>query len=288
MARDRLFEVSGLNIRVHPVHNSARYVAFWEALFKTQAHVTHSNTSIMIGEMRRADKTDPKSPIVGSFYKFLNIDVNEPWFDIVKRRKAGKDDVGQIVIPDYLKPNLVEVPYIFQPDKHKLYFVSRDSSGQASPQMVLRLLQTLARSRKVLDEFQTVEIDVISDKAKVEEFFDWKVLKTLTIFIKRPNPVDVEDEKEILQRLKRRNAESERVFLKKARDAVSLTPDAEIKKLARVAADNGEVTVTGKNKTMQVDRASSKSFPMFERGSYSPNTQTLLAALVALVLDKFR
>ena len=288
MSRDKLFEVSGLNIRIHPEHNPSKYVDLWRAFYQTKGFVTHSNTSIMIGEMRRTEGEDPNRPVIGSFYKFLNIDTKEPWFDIEKRRKADQDDVEKIVIPDYLKPNLVEVPYIFLPDTHKLYFVSRDSSGHASPGMVLKLVQALRRSRKVMAQFETVEVDVITDMAKVEQFFSWKVLKTLNIYIKRPNPVDVDDEMEVLQRLRRRGAESERVLLKKARDVPSLTPDAEIRKLVRVAADNGEVAVTGKNEQMQVDRASSKAFPMFERGSYSPATQTLLGALMALVLDKFR
>lgn len=286
--RDRSFEVGVVNIRVHTRHAPEEYFALWKTLFRGKRIAIHSNTAIMIGEARSTDKDDESAPIVGSFYKFLNIDPSQTWFDIARKKKADEDDVSQISIPDYLKPNLTEVPYIFYPKKHRLYFVSKEGgSGHAAPRTIMRMLKRITEDRAVLDRFGKVDVTVVMERAKLEEIYRWKVIKRLELVIERPNPLDYEDEEVMFEYLQGLGAESEQRVWKKARDSRTLQPDAQIKMLAVIASENGKVVASGLDDKLQKISVSSDNFPMMRRGKYSPNTQTLLGALQDLVVKYF-
>lgn len=266
MARMRSFEVGGLNIRVHTRHETDEYVKFWNALYKNRATALYGNDALMIGEARSENPDDPEAPITGYFYKFLNIDPNEPWFDIAQRKPATDEDISKVSIPDNLKPNFKFVPYVFLPKKHRLYFVTKASSSDAmASSTVHRLLSKLVLRNEIAEHFGDVEIAVLTDREEIEELLKWQIIKTLEIFIERPNALEHEDEADVLDRLNRLGAGSERIIIKKASDAVTLEPDEGLRKLSLVAADNGEVRVSGTNTKGVRDHASSKNFPMHER-----------------------
>lgn len=287
MARERSFQVSGLNIRVHTRHHFEEYVEFWDMLYRNRGTVLYGSSAMMIGEARSENKDDPKAPITGYIYKFLNIDPNEPWFDIQRRKPATEDEVLKVSIPDYLKPNLKTIPYVFLPTKHRLYFVSKSSDGGMAATTVHRLLSKLVLRQQIIERFGEVDLTILTDRKAIDELLAWRVLKTLEIFIERPNALEDEDEAEVLDRLERLSAGSERIILKKAPEEPTLTPDEGVKALSHIAANHGEVKVSGKNAKGVREHASSKDFPMYERGSYDPNTQGALRALVSFVMQKF-
>ncbi|WP_083969467.1 DUF4747 family protein [Kerstersia gyiorum] len=287
MARSRSFEVSGLNIRVHTKHSCEEYVEFWRMLYVNRATVLHGSSAMMIGEARKENSEDPESPISGYIYKFLNIDPSEPWFDIQRKKPATDEDVSKVSIPDFLKPNLRLVPYVFLPSKHQLFFVSKASSDSMAAGTVNRLITKLSENTTIVERFGVVDISTITDQKEIESFFHWHSIKTLDILIKRPNPLEDEDEEDVLDRLERLNAGSERIVLKKAPEAATLTPDDTVKNLAYIAADNGEVRIDGRNEQGVKDHASSKDFPMHERVTYQPNLQSNLQALISFVTQRF-
>jgi hypothetical protein len=287
MARGRSFEIGGLNIRVHTRHHPDEYVEFWHMLHKNRGTALYGSSAMMIGEARNENKDDPRSPIVGYLYKFLNIDPDEPWFDILRRKPATEDDVSKVSIPDYLKPNLQVIPYVFLPAKHRLYFVSKSSDGGMAASTVHSLLSKLILRKHIAERFGDVDVTVLTDRKAINELLSWRVIKTLEIFIERPNALEDEDETDVLNRLDLLSARSERIILKKASEASTLTPDDRVKTLAHIAADHGEVKVSGKNPKGIQDSASSKDFPMHVRSSYDPDIQTSLGALISFVMRKF-
>lgn len=287
MARKRRFEVGGLNIRVHTDHTPQEYKRFWFSLYENRATSIYGSTVFMIGEARSENDGDPLAPITGYVYKFLNINTDDPWFDISRNKPATDEDVSKVSIPGNLKPNLKFIPYVFLPSTHKLYFVSKASGDSMAPQTAYRFLSKLVLRKAIIEEFGEVDITTLTDQKKVEDFWKWRVIKSLEIFIQRPNALEHEDEADVLERLDQLKAGSVRSEWKKASDATTLEPDERLKKISAVAADNGEVRIAGNNAEGIPDHASSKDFPMHEPGAYSPNLQSPMQALLNLVISRF-
>lgn len=285
MGRKINFDVSGVNIRVHTVHEPLEYVALWEAMNKTRSYIVHANNALMIGDLRYADKDDPHGLILGNFYRFLEVDLENPWFDIDKHKKAAEEDVDKVKIPVALKPNLTEIPYVFNPKTHQLYFVSKSSLASASPHLVHKLLSAICQKREISDKFNKVDLTILTDKGKVEEMLNWPEIRNLSIKIERPNPVDQDDERAVYDRLRARRLESETTIYKKASGESSIIPDEEMKARARIAANNGLVEVSGKNLQRVSDKASSSDFPLKLKGIYDSKLQPLLDALKAVILN---
>lgn len=282
----RGFEVSGINIRVHTRHAPEEYTEFWKQLHRLRGTVTRSSNTLMIGEARSEDKEDHRALIYGNFYRFLDVKPDDPWFNIQTRKKASDEDVEKVNIPIELKPNLVEIPYVFDVVKHKLYFVSKEKDIHVSATTIHNFLSNLCERASIVARFGKIDLTVMTDKGQVDELLSWPVIRTLTIKIDRPNPNDYDDEAAFYEKLNRRHAESETRIYKKAATEISLVPDAEIRSLAHIAADNGEVEVSGKNKKLSSTTASSKNFPMRIVASYLTTVETLLGALKTVVLGR--
>ena len=283
MSRTRNFDASGVNIRVHTKHAPSEYVALWEHMHAANRYVTYASNALMIGDIRYEEKTNPASRLYGYFYRFLDVDPNNSWFNIVKHKKATDDDVEAVNIPAELKPDLVEIPYVFDVEKHQLYFISSETDVKLSPSLVLKLLERLCASQEVFERFGKVDLTVLTDQKKIDEMLKWPVIRNMTIEIDRPNPTEEEDEAAFYDRLKKRGLSSEIRVYKKADDAPSILPDDEMKWLAKIAADNGVVRVAGKNLQRQTDKASSDQFPLRLKSSYDSNLQTLMDALKTLI-----
>lgn len=283
MRTSRNFDVCGINIRVHTKHEPAEYVQLWERLHAQRKYVAHANTALMIGDLRYENLDDKNAGISGFFYRFLDVDTEHPWFNIERHKKASENEVEKVVIPVELKPGLVEVPYFFDVRSHKLYFVAHETQADLSPKMVERLLSRLCAIEEIAERFGRVDLNIVTDKAKVEELLNWPVIRTLTIELDRPNPTDEEDEEYFYQRMHERRIASQVITYKKAPEEVTIVPDEEMKLLARVAANNGVVTVSGKNRKQESGKASSKSFPLAMKGSYNPSQQSLMDALKGLI-----
>ncbi|WP_238888624.1 DUF4747 family protein [Achromobacter insuavis] len=287
MTRTRTFDVGGVNLKVHTRHTPSEYVELWQTLYRMRGTVLWGPQAMMIGEAQRLDPDDPESPIFGHIYKFLNIDPSDPWFDIQKKKPATDEDVSQVSIPDFLKPNLRFVPYLFLPKKHRLYLITKagaNVSDSMAASTAGRMLEKLSERERIVKRFGRVEINVLKNKKAVEDLLEWQVIKRLEIYIERPNALEDEDEQAILDRLEGMRAESQQVVYKKASGAKTLVPDRRLKTLAMAAADNGEVKVVGRNKQGIKDTASSKQFPLHETATYEPSKMTLTDAFKTFVL----
>jgi hypothetical protein len=233
----------------------------------------------MIGEAHQDGST-----ITGFFYRFLEVDTSEPWFDIVKRKKADDEDVQQVNIPPQLKPNLVEIPYVFDLDKHCLYFVSHEAAADLSPQMVLKLLKKLTSIAKVKEKFGTVDLTVLTEHDKVAELLKWPVIRRLTIILERPNATEEEDDETVFDRLSRRRLKSETHVYQKEAGASTINIDDEMRAQAKSSIDHGVTEVAGKNIKGEPGKASSADYPLRMKAMYQPGVQSLRQALIAFVL----
>lgn len=282
----RNFDVSGINIRVHSSHTPQEYSNLWKTLHAKRRFITHASNALMIGDVRSENPEDPTAPLFGYFYRFLEVDLDNPWFNIEKHKKASPTDVQAVNIPVELKPDLVEIPYVFDLRKHKLYFVSHETVADLSPQMVHKLLTRLTSYDDVRERFGRVDLTVMTDKGQVAEMLNWPVIRSLTIRIDRPNPTEEDDEAFFYDKLEARGAASEIRIYKKAPEAKTLVPDEEMKRLADMAADNGVVEISGVNPKRWSDKASSKSFPLRLKGNYDTTLFTLMDAMKNLIFGR--
>jgi len=276
--RNRNFDISGINIRVHTQHNAEEYAKFWSAIWKLRKSVTHASNALMIGESKRDGDI-----IVGNFYRFLEVNKDDPWFDIHKHKKADESDVEKVHIPISLKPNLVEIPYVFHLNTHKLYFVSHEHDVGVAPAMVKRLLVKLTMYESVKSNFGNIDLTVLSDRGKVAEMLRWPVIRRLSITLERPNPIEEDDDETVFERLTRRRLKSETHIYQKATGEQTIVVDDEMRKQVDQAADNGTVTVSGKNIKGEQRKAISKDFPLTIKATYEPTgptAQTLRQALI--------
>ncbi|MES2296813.1 MAG: DUF4747 family protein [Pseudomonadota bacterium] len=284
MSKVRHFDVAGINIRVHPIHEPFRYLALWKALWAQKTNVTHASHALMIGEYN----VDTPGFIKGNFYRFLQVDTDAPWFDVDKHMKAADEDVGQVHIPPALKPNLTEIPYVLDLKRHCLYFVSHEQEMNLSPVIVDKLLKRLTGLPVIRKQFGDVDLTVLTDRGRVQEMLKMPVIRKLTITLERPNPAEEEDDETVYERLERRKLKSETHIYQKLKGEATINVDAEMHAQAENAMDNGLVEVVGKNLAGQPVKEASKDFPTKIKGTYTPTgmaSQTLKDALLALVID---
>lgn len=285
MSKIRHFDVSGINLRVHTRHAPAEYASLWKDLWAKKIRVTHANNALMIGGYTLAES----GYITGNFYRFLQVDADAPWFDIEKHKKADDEDVHQVHIPPALKPNLVEIPYVFDLKHHRLYFVAHEHEFNLSPVMVDKLLKRLTTLPSIVRRYGDVDLTVMTDRGKVDEMLKWPTIRRLTILLERPNPSEADDDETVFERLERRRLKSETHIYQKARGEESIVIDEEMKEQAANAIDNGFVEVAGRNLAGQPGKVSTSSFPLKLKGTYTPTgmaAQTLKDALLSLVKDK--
>lgn len=278
MARERTIKISGLNIRVHTEHHFSEYKKLWKLILNMKIKRIRGNIALMIGSARPLYKDKEDSPIVGHIYRFLDIDPNEPWFDIEKNEEADPEDVAQVRIPEKLKPNLTEYPYYFDVVRHKLYFISGGTDGGISANSVALLFENIAAARRIKNQFGDIDYTIITEKGVLDELLSWPVIRKIYVRLERPNPSDFEDDVSFYERLKRRKLKKEEHIYTKASGAKSITPDQEMQDIFRVSIDNGIYKQEGIDKQGVSRDASSTSYPMKEVIKYDPDVITQTAA----------
>ncbi|MGF7466535.1 DUF4747 family protein [Alcaligenes nematophilus] len=284
MSRKTQATVCELNIRVHPEHKPSEYIALWKILFNLRWHFVRGHTGLMIGESKLINEDSDEPLIRGYLYKFLEIDLDLPWFNTERGKKAGEEDLERISIPEELRPNLVEIPYVFNVKNHRLHFVSKSGKIAVSPMMVRNLIKDLSTAEAVQDRFPGgVDVSIATDKKDIDRLLNIHSLRSLTITIERPNPRESEDDATVYERMRRRGISKEIREYKKASNESSIHPDDEMFNLAHIAAENGKVEVSGRDASNRPIKASSNEFPKRKYFSYQKSMQTILDALQSFV-----
>lgn len=273
------FEIASLNIVLHP-HSPQKYIDFFKTIFESQLDAkVRGDDALMLGSFYSADEGSTKSEAyTGAIYKFLKLDAAEDWFNTLRMDAASREDVKGIVIPDHLKPHFKRFQYVFFPKKHRLYFISKKTDHSLSPLMVKRFFEKIS-TKAQLAEFGEINVTVQPERGVTDELFKIEKISLIELEIKKPNPDDHHDvEEDILERLGELQAGKEkRQYF--AASAEGLKPDAQLKALAAVAAENGSVYAKGRTSGNIVE-ISTKDRPLKATASYNPDLQSELNALL--------
>lgn len=271
MARDRTIKISGINIRVHSKHAPSEYVELWKAFTRLRKPKTRGVSALMIGSQRPINKDDPSSAIFGYLYRFVNIDPNDPWFDIEKHGVADDSDVAQVRIPAKLKPNLEEIPYYLDTKRHRFFFKSGGAGSDLSPSIALSLIEHLALFPKITERFGDVDATIITEEGTLKQLLSWPVLKQISVTLKRPNPNEFDDDQEFYERLERRGLKREEHKFIKSPEAETITPDEEMLAMFKRAIDDGTYTQRGFDEDGDLRTASASAYPKVESFTYDPS-----------------
>lgn len=287
MARRRRIAARALNIRLHE-HTDAKYQALIESLFSLRQPVTvRGDTQLLIQSIETGGRDS--TTVSGAIAKFTNIEVRGAWLNIDTLAEAKEREVSQLKIPENLKPNYKTFYFSFDANNHILIFESTSADGNLSPMSILALFSHLIENPIIKNKFGDIEVDIVSDEAAIKTLFKIHKLQRVDIWINRPNPdgVDEDLEKEIHDRLQRRNAKSENYELVAA-PGKSIKADEALMEYAKVASRNGQVSVIGKDQDGNPDRRSSSSFPQTLFVQYDPDKESSKQAFARLAYDALK
>lgn len=236
MPRPAKIEVSAVNIRI-PSDKPRNYTDLISKIFDKRVAVkVYGDSFVAITQY------DPESGL-GVFSKYSEIDIDGNWFDLEDFGPAGPEKIGEVSIPETLRPNLSAFYFELDEKSHVLSFESYSESKGLSARYVERFFQEALSDSVIIKEFGRVEADIVKSYGEVERIINLPNLKELRIVIRRPNPDDLSGElaARIEERLREQNGE-EYEEVTRSKDDDGLKPNERTRKLAIVGAENGEVS----------------------------------------------
>lgn len=285
MTRKKTIPVYCLNLAMHAPHSPERYVELLQACHR---HVVELNSpfAAMIGSLYAPASPDDSGLWAGEFYQFLNIDVNDPWFDLNRREQASDGDKAAVSIPSHLKPELTRFSFVFDPVSHLMVVQMKQDGRSFGAGRAQKLLDRLFAHPR-MQEFPSVEVTALPQRDAVERMLKLPHLSQLKISLVRPNPDDLDKtEAKLMGRLAGQNAKRMDIVLQGAGNQ-SLTPDEETRAVAQVAAHNGVVSVVAKNSEGKTVATSTLDVTRIEHVDYNPNVTSVVQVL-RNALSKFK
>ena len=291
MARKRSVTYTALNIRVHPHPSPAIYVDLFNYLNENRRPIPLSNNIYLaINDLKPLNENKPLDGFIGEIIKYNGI--TDQWYNQKTGQKAEPEDLKEVNIPDHLKPNAKFFNFIFYPIDHKLVCEIKDTDGSISAKMLLEFFENLFKSPKLLEVFNTVEVNILPDLDAVDKILRLKYLKKLHLIILRPNADELaEMEAEIFEEMDSQNVGVYQKILE-AQENESLDLNERTKEQTKVAATNGRVDYKAKDeRTGLTVTKSTASTPLIERDKYDPDTTTPIEFLkqnAVKIIAKFR
>ena len=147
------------------------------------------------------------------------------------------------------------------------------------PQTAELYFQRLFEHVLTKNPFPPVDVTPLVDKEGLDEMLSIAKLEKLTILLKRPNPDDLGSEHaKWMQKLEKMNAQKATTELTAVKGE-SLKPDAETKAFAHVAANNGKVTVVGRDSHGVKVEESTAAKPLVITEHVDDNLETAMQVL---------
>ena len=243
------------------------------------------NSKVAIDKDRRAYLgscfpigSNPLDGLEGNIYRFVYIDWDQPWLNTLTGNKADPDEVeNNVAIPEHLKPNFSAIRYNFFPRTHRLVFeITRldpttHKPTSFPPVMAEKFFRKLFSDNSIQLAYPDIEITIEQSNETLDEIFSISTLRTLEIFIKRPNPNDGDLEQEIERQLAKERADSLLRIIKAKEDKNGLNPSQRTKVQAKIALANGYVQGSGYDAEGNRREYKTEDKPTIKEGEYNPD-----------------
>ncbi len=242
----RTVEIRQLNVAMHEPHSPGGYVD----LLTRAYHLKHifkrgRSDGYQLGALYGARDALKNNELSGEIYRFTRIDPGASWFNADKKEPAQEDEMKLVAaIPSHLHPNLDRINFIFRPESHRFWYISKDRHINMGPGVAQRFLQDLFDMTCRKHNLPKVNVTVTPDKKAVEEVFSIHRITRLTMVFNRPNDDGSEMEKRIKDKMRRNNA-NRAVEAYTSSENEGLTPDEDLRKTATASANNGHVIARG-------------------------------------------
>lgn len=281
MARKIKISASSLNIRLHP-HNPEIYIQWLDNLYRKRIiSQVYGDRYGMLSSLDRS-KSDNGflSGIITTFVKF---DKDGQWFNSSELKEATEDEVSAISIPVDLHWNPASFYFKFFAKSHRLYFQTYSQGKSITPLSAQNFFKNLAKNLEVIGEFGEAQISIVQDKASLDKMFRIERIKEISITILKPNTDIFDDDFE--QNIEAHLAQtgSREITVSYKADANgSIAPDDDIRKISKVALDNGSVKVVGRDEKGAVTM-NSEQFPEELHDKFDPEVTSERNAFIALL-----
>ena len=272
MTRIRRISIGAINVVLHP-HSPELYDQL----------LSHACDSFAYGKIRGLDwgvigtkspwDAGSEMPVIGSFWRFINIDPEAPWANLKTRRAQSPGETP--IIPPELKPHLRKDAFVFFPKGHRLFF----DATRFSPISAAKMLRDIFSDTAIQKQFGDVDVHVETSSEAIERIKAMHRLASIELFISMPNPDDNEDEQRVMNRLDGIGAK--KVDEKyTARRGGSITPDEELDTRMKVARSNGYVKAVGYSQDETRAEICTKKHPLRSAIYYQPDDESVMDVLI--------
>lgn len=264
MARLKTFYLGALNLTIHP-HHLMKYSDLIENVFKMNKKIqVRGDEYATLGSCWPINRDNISEGLYGDIYKYVQLEPNDDWFNIKKETIATQDELNEIKIPDHLKPHFSKFAYIFFPKFHRLIVVQNNEKGKnMSIKTARHFFARLFEDDEIIENFGEVSVTVEQSREELAKMLSLYKINYLSITLTRPNPDDNDSlDEDVLRRLLDEQNVNKAEFNFKAVKGISIVPNTDTKKLARIAVSNGVVEMIGKDSDDIVINKSTEQFPL--------------------------
>jgi len=277
--RDQKLTIGAINITAHPHPTPRIYAELLLDAYRLKAQVPiRGDAGGILCSAFESDPGDEKSWVSGEIAKFLNIDLEQPWFDLVEFDEANEEEAKKISIPEHLKPNLTKIEYILVPELHILFFEVAHHGNKITPSMALKFFRRLFSADSIVAKYGPIETTVVPKREVVDAILDSNSIRELNLVITRPNNDDLGSaEQKLLQELDEQGSREMKVS-HKTQPGKFLKPNGKLKTLGKIAAKNGVLSAQVKDDRGVTSPLSTIDHPELQTVFYNPNTETFMDA----------
>jgi len=255
----RKLKVTALNIKMQPTECERDYLELFKMVHRGKfiSKIWGENYG-MIGSC-----SEDNGLIYGNIYKFFSVDPQADWLNSLEVKA-----VDGLPVPDHLKPNLRCIPYVFSIENHRFFWPQIKHSP--SPPTMQKLFQGLFLSEGIEEKFQTIDVEIETDKEKLGEILtSFKAYRKLEIVFTIPNGDTLEDAEEAFtKRLKEQQIERLHEVYGSRR---GVKPDIDTQASMSLATkSDGKVLADGIKDDGSIEHVESTSHPRIFKLDYDP------------------
>lgn len=258
MARKKSIVLASLNIAVSP-HPPGTYPKFLRTIENIEVPAFGDERAMVVNVRKRTAIAD-REILSGHIFFYTELQLGGAWFDTIAKKPVDADIIGDIEIPENLRPNLKSSRFVFDVRTHRMYFERKNFAGDVfGPKKVKKVLENLTGTDRVMMEFPNVSITLIPRHDSISRVLSVPNLKRVVIRVERPNADDISTETaRLMQMLEGMKAKKLESTLVKAAGAQRLDLNDDFITMAKVSSENGYTHAFGEtNAGMKVERKTS-------------------------------
>ena len=281
MAQKMKVEAGALNVRTHP-HDADTYRELFRAAFALKQPIKlRGDRHGMITTLQRVGLTDDL--VRGVLTTFLELDLEGAWLNTETLTEASDNERDEIVVPDYLRPNLMTFYFAFDVVRHEIIFEHYTDGRRLTHNSALAFFSGLFSDERISRRFGDVKVTVVQRKGSVDRVFSIPRITEIEVYVERPN-ADIWDggfEETAEEHLEDKRARSMLVRYKAERGQ-GIRRDDDLDALVRTSIRNGRTVARGYGAEGHMV-VTTDTYPRVEQERYDPDAMSDDQAFESLI-----